>query len=174
MSDEFWHFCMSFPWRLFDLPFGSHLIPWQAISLNSDTFAEHMSLITFRKRLWRTFLDSRGFWNVRLPKDVCWKTAAQIHDACLQLWAQIACWPCEILRNGFVRDQRCTRLPSDTWPSASPRQIWPWPQCQAEHMWQGLFLPAAAVTVPVRLLSTEGQLAGDFNTFSHPESTWIQ
>lgn len=53
--------------------------------------------------------------------------------------------------------------------SANPRQIWPWPQCQAEHMWRGLF-PAAPVTVPARLLSTEGQLAGDFNTFSHPES----
>lgn len=47
---------------------------------------------------------------------MCWKTAAQIHDACLQLWAQIACWPYEILRTGFVRDQRCARLPSDTWP----------------------------------------------------------
>jgi len=54
--------------------------------------------------------------------------------------------------------------------SANPRQIWPWPQCQAEqHMWRGLF-PAAPVTVPARLLSAEGQLAGNFSTFSHPES----
>lgn len=36
-------------------------------------------------------------------------------------------------------------------------------------MWQGLF-PAAPVTVPARLLSAEWQLAGNFSTFSHPES----
>lgn len=36
-------------------------------------------------------------------------------------------------------------------------------------MWQGLF-PAAPVPVPARLLSAQGQLAGNFNTFSHPES----